>query len=52
MRHIKCCVHSVFHIFTSSQCLIDYNGNISLAQFPKRIDSLIVDIYMNVTKEF
>ena len=23
-----------------------------IAQFPKRIDALIIDIYMNVTKEF
>ena len=51
MRANKGCVYSVFHIFIYSQCPIDYNGNISLhRQFPKRIDALIVDIYMNVTK--
>jgi len=52
-RDIKRSVYSVFHIFIYSQCPIDYNGNIRhISQFLKRIDVLIVDIYMNATKEF
>ena len=46
-------MNTLFHIFIYSQCLIDYDGSISLYRTnPKRIDALIIDIYMNVTKEF
>ncbi len=53
MRDNKRCVYYIFHIFNIPNVLLIITEILAhIAQFPKRIDALIVDIYMNVTKEF
>jgi spermidine synthase len=53
MRDNKRCVYYVFHILNIPNVRLIITEILAhIAQFPKRIDALIVDIYMNVTKEF